>query len=67
MAILLSEVNKEQICSLIESEAFKEFHVSIRREFDIDDIEYEFLYRDQVLARDGYVDTSINARVIIDR
>ncbi|PFK30748.1 hypothetical protein COJ18_27070 [Bacillus cereus] len=67
MAILLSEVTKEQICSLIESEGFKEFHASIRREFDIDDIEYEFLYRDQVHARDGYVDTSINARVIINR
>ncbi|MES9735702.1 hypothetical protein [Bacillus sp. AP50] len=66
MAIFQSEVTKEQICSLIESEGFKEFHALIRREFDIDDIEYELLHRDQVHARDGYVDTSINARVIID-
>ncbi|PFR78034.1 hypothetical protein COK40_04770 [Bacillus cereus] len=51
----------------LESEGFKEFHASIRREFDIDDIEYKFLYRDQAHARDGYVDTSINARVIIER
>ncbi|MEE6185100.1 hypothetical protein [Bacillus pretiosus] len=66
MAIFLSEVTKEQICSLIGSEDFKEFHASIRREFDIEDIEYDLLHIDRVNAGDGYVDTSINARVIFD-
>lgn len=66
MAIFPSEVTPEQINQLFESGDFKLFHSTIRKELDIEDIEYEFMLRSKVNDSDGYVDISINARTKIN-
>ncbi|USK60411.1 hypothetical protein [Peribacillus asahii] len=67
MAIFASEVTPEQISRLFESENFKLFHSTIRKDLDIEDIEYEIFLRSKVNDRDGYGDTSINARIKINQ
>ncbi|MFE8698300.1 hypothetical protein ACFYKT_18410 [Cytobacillus sp. FJAT-53684] len=66
MAIYSSEATPKQINKLFESEDFKLFHSTIRKELDIEDIEYELILRSKVNDSDGYGDTSINARIKIN-
>lgn len=64
MAIFPSVVTKDQIFELIHGEDFKQFHLSMKRELDIEDIEYELALEGLARGKDGLVLENINARVI---
>ncbi|KEO84102.1 hypothetical protein [Tumebacillus flagellatus] len=64
MAMFPSEVTKDQIFELIHGEDFKQFHLSMKRELDIEDKEYELVLEGFAYDKEGFVLENINARAI---
>jgi len=61
MAMFTSKVTTNEISELIESEDFNQFHLSIKRELDIEDMYYQ-LVTAGFARNEGYVNENTNAR-----
>lgn len=57
-----SKVTPDQVHSLIRQEDFSMFHSLIKKELDIENIEYDIAYVEQAEDKDGYDDNRTNAR-----
>lgn len=67
MAMFPSMITNMEIDQLIKSEHFRVFYEKIRVEMQLDNMNYEILVEDSVKDKEGYFDSSINARMKINK
>ncbi len=67
MAMFPSMITNMEIDQLIRSEKFRVFHEKVRVEMKLDNMNYEILVEDFVKDKEGYFDSSINARMKINK
>ncbi|MBY0005731.1 hypothetical protein H7K05_10380 [Priestia aryabhattai] len=64
MPLFPATISNEQVIRIIESNEFNDFHLFIKKELDIEDMNYQVLCKDYAVDNEGYEDSNVIARAV---